>query len=133
MPELVKTLLIACVPAIISGVVSIFVAINQIKTIKEQNKHDLDKLMKQHEIDIENLKEKHSLEMEAKDKDHQHQLELLQKDYDNKMLLLQKEIENAQTVESIKGLFGMMNSTLQSPGGQKLISDTLKKNQNRKQ
>ncbi len=131
MSEFMNTLLIACIPSVITGIGSLIVAISQIKTIKEQSKHDLDKLMKQHEIDIDNLKEKHSLEMNAKDKDHQHQLELIQKEHENKMVLLQKEIENAQTVEGIKGLFGMLNSTLQTPGGQEFLSDTLKKNKNR--
>ena len=71
--EFIKTLLIACIPAIstavITGFVTYFVARKnataQINVVKEQNKHDLEKLMKQHEIDIENLKEAHRLEMES--------------------------------------------------------------------
>ena len=60
--DFIKTLLISCIPAIITGAVTYLVAyknsIAQIKVVEEQNKHDLDKLMEQHKIDIDSLKKK---------------------------------------------------------------------------
>ena len=57
MVEFLKTLAIACIPAIITGIVTYIVArknaASQISIIKEQNKHDLEKLMEQHKVDIE--------------------------------------------------------------------------------
>jgi len=56
-------LLIAIVPAFITGIGSLFVALkkckSEIKTLEVNNRHEIEKLMKQHEIDIENLKEKY--------------------------------------------------------------------------
>ena len=46
--------------------------------MKEQNKHDLDKLMEQHKVDIDSLKEKYRLESEEKDKDHSRKLEIME-------------------------------------------------------
>lgn len=70
MVEFLKTLAIACIPAIITGIVTYIVArknaASQISIIKEQNKHDLEKLMEQHKVDIEHLKEAHRLDMKAK-------------------------------------------------------------------
>ena len=55
MVEFLKTLAIACIPAIITGIVTYIVArknaASQISIIKEQNKHDLEKLMEQHKVD----------------------------------------------------------------------------------
>lgn len=49
MVEFLKTLAIACIPAIITGIVTYIVArknaASQISIIKEQNKHDLEKLI----------------------------------------------------------------------------------------
>ena len=63
-------LLIAIVPALITGVGSLIIAIkkckNEINTLETNNKHEIEKLMKQHKIDIEALNEKH-LERIAKD------------------------------------------------------------------
>lgn len=132
MQEFFQTLLIACIPAVISGMATIAVSCSQYKSLKVQNKHDIERLIKQHEVDIDNLKEKHLLEMETKDKEHRHQLEFQQKEFENKMLLLQKEIDNAQTIEGLKGVFGMLNSTLQSPEGQKLLSESIRKSKGKK-
>ena len=59
MNEFIQTLLISCIPAIVTGVVTYLVAHKnasaQIKVVKEQNKHDLEKLMEQHKIDIDSL------------------------------------------------------------------------------
>ena len=50
MVEFIKTLLIACIPSVIAGVGTYLVAkknaSSQIKIVKEQNRHDLDKLIK---------------------------------------------------------------------------------------
>lgn len=85
MEEFWQTLLIACIPSILTGIVAYLVAhknaSSQIKVLKEQNKHDLEKLMEQHKVDIEALKEKYRLESEEKDREHTRKLELIQKEY----------------------------------------------------
>ena len=87
MNEILKTLLIASVPAIISGIVSYLVAHKnasaQIKVVKEQNKHDLEKLMEQHRIDIDSLNKKHQQELEKMELEHKHKLELIEKENEN--------------------------------------------------
>ena len=72
-------LLIAIVPALITGVGSLIIAIkkckNEINTLETNNKHEIEKLMKQHKIDIEALNEKHRLDIETKEKEHQLKIE----------------------------------------------------------
>lgn len=57
MVEFIKTLLIACIPSVIAGVGTYLVAkknaSSQIKIVKEQNRHDLDKLMENYSDDIQ--------------------------------------------------------------------------------
>lgn len=81
--DFIKTLLISCIPAIITGAVTYLVAyknsIAQIKVVEEQNKHDLDKLMEQHKIDIDSLNKKHQQELEKWEVEHKHKLELVEK------------------------------------------------------
>lgn len=135
MDEFLKTLLIACIPSIITGVVTYFVshknASSQIKIVKEQNKHDLDKLMEQHKIDIDNLKEAHKLEMETKEQDHKNKLELQQREFENSLLKQQKDGENAMAAETLKGVFGMfgnaLNTAMDTPEGKQLLNDSIKK------
>ena len=61
MEEILNTLLVSCVPAIITGIISYLTANKKAKaeiaTLQESNKHEIEKLMKQHEVDIESLKE----------------------------------------------------------------------------
>ena len=68
-------MLIAIVPALITGAGSLIIALkkckNEINTLETNNKHEIEKLMKQHEIDLEALKENHRLDMETKEKEHQ--------------------------------------------------------------
>ena len=140
MDEFWKTLLIACIPSLLTGLITYFVAHKnasaQIKVVKEQNKHDLDKLMEQHKIDIENLKEAHKLEMESKEQDHKNRLELQQKEFENGLLKQQKEEENAMAAEALKGVFGMfgsaLNTAMDTPEGKQLINDSIKKSRESK-
>ncbi len=87
MSEFVKTLLIACIPAIITGIVSYLVAnknaVAQIKVVKEQNKHDLEKLMEQHKVDIDSLEKQHQQEIEKMELEHKHKLELMAAESEN--------------------------------------------------
>ena len=77
--NLCTQLLIAIVPALITGVGSLIIdhkkCKNEINTLETNNKHEIEKLMKQHEIDIEALKEKHKLDMETKGKEHKLKIE----------------------------------------------------------
>lgn len=72
MEEFFQTLLIAVVPACVTGVISYLAsrsnAKNQIKAITEQNKADIEKLIEQHKVDLESLQEKHRMELEVKEK-----------------------------------------------------------------
>lgn len=131
MDEHLVTLLIACIPSLITGVVTYFVALKkasyQIRIAKDQNRHDLDKLMEQHKIDIENLKEAHRLEMETKEQDHRNKLELQQKEFENSLLKQQKDGENAMAAETIKGFFGMLGNALDTAEGKELLNDSIKR------
>jgi CHASE3 domain sensor protein len=87
--DFIKTLLISCIPAIITGAVTYLVAYKnataQIKVIEEQNKHDLDKLMEQHKVDIDSLNKKHQQELEKMEVEHKHKLELIAKENENNL------------------------------------------------
>ena len=52
--ETFETLLIACIPAIISGIISFFLAKSQAKSetkkLQLANQHEIEKLMEQHKI-----------------------------------------------------------------------------------
>ena len=139
--EFLKTLLIACIPAFITGVISYLVAhknaSSQIKVLKEQNEHDLEKLMKQHEIDIENLKETHKLEMERLEQEHKNKLELQKIDFENKLLQQEKEGQNTVATEAVKGIFGMFGSVMDvamnTPEAKQMLSDSIKNSQKDKE
>lgn len=139
MVEFLKTLAIACIPAIITGIVTYIVArknaASQISMIKEQNKHDLEKLMEQHKVDIEHLKEAHRLDMEAKEQDHKHKLELQQKEFENSLLKQQKDGENAMATEAFKGVLGLFGSAvttaMDTPEAKQLLSDSIKQSFNK--
>lgn len=66
MQEIANTLLVSCIPAVITGIITYMTASRKTKAdidkLQESNKHDIEKLMKQHEVDIESLKEKQQLE-----------------------------------------------------------------------
>lgn len=122
--EILKTLLIACVPAVISGIVSFILAKSQSKSetqkLKLANEHEIEKLMEQHKIDIDAIREQHRLEMESKEKDHQHKLEIMQKDHENAIILKESELENAAKYNAVgsimTGLFnGMLGGAFNSP------------------
>ena len=139
MVEFLKTLAIACIPAIITGIVTYIVArknaASQISIIKEQNKHDLEKLMEQHKVDIEHLKEAHRLDMEAKEQDHKNKLELQQKEFENSLPKQQKDGENAMATETIKGVLGLVGSAvttaMDTPEAKQLLSDSIKQSFNK--
>ena len=129
--EFIKTLLISCIPAIITGIVTYLVAHKnataQIKVIKEQNNHDLEKLMEQHRIDIDSLKEKYRLEAEEKDREHIRKLELMQKEYELKLKQQESEAENTAKYGAVKDIFsglmgGMVSSAINTPEVQQQMS-----------
>ena len=141
MIEFVQTLLVACIPAAITGVIAYAVAhknaSSQIKVVKEQNKHDLERLMEQHKVDIDHLKEAHKLEMESKEQDHKNKLELLQKEFENSLLKQQKDSENTLTAEAVKGVLGMfgsaINTAIDTPEARQLLSESIKKSREKSQ
>lgn len=115
MDEFTQTLLIAVIPACITGVISYFASRNtsktQVKTIIEQNKADIQKLIEQHKVDIDALKEKHKLDIELKEKEHLNQLEIIKLQHDND---LKKEEESAKyqmAANAIGGMFGSIFSS----------------------
>ncbi len=129
--ETFKTLLIACIPAIISGVISFILAKSQSKSeiqkLKLANEHEIDKLMEQHKVDIDAIREQHRLEMEAKEKDHQHKLEIMQKDHENAIIRKESELENTAKYNAagniMTGLFnGMLGGAFNSPEVQSEIT-----------
>ena len=89
MDEFLKTLLIACIPSLITGLVTYFVAHKnasaQISVVKEQNKHDLERLMEQHKIDIDSLGKQHQQELEKMELEHKYKMELISKESENNL------------------------------------------------
>ena len=129
--ETLKTLLIACVPAVISGIISFILAKSQSKAevqkLKLENEHEIDKLIEQHKIDIDAIREQHRLEMESKEKDHIHKLEIMQKDHENAIIRKESELENAAKYNAagsiMTGLFnGMLGGAFNSPEVQSEIT-----------
>ena len=128
--EFLKTLLIACIPAIITGFVSYFVARKnasaQIKVVEKQNKHDL---------------EAHKLEMEKLEQEHKNKIELQKIEYESKLLQQEKEGQNAMATEAVKGIFGMfgsamnaaMDAAMNTPEGQQMLNDSIKNSQKNKE
>lgn len=89
MNEFVQTLLISCIPALVTGIVTYLVAYKnataQIKVVKEQNKHDIEKLMEQHKINIDSLGKQHQQEIEKMELEHKHKLELIAQENENNL------------------------------------------------
>ncbi len=122
MSDFLQTLLIACIPAVITGIISYLVAHKnasaQIKVVKEQNKHDLDKLMEQHKVDIDSLNKKHQQELEKMEIEHNHKLELIEKENENKL---------SQNLFS-----GMMSEVMKMPEIKSEIAKGIKQSSNKK-
>ena len=108
MKDFIDTLLIAIIPALITAVGAYFVAVKNfkasIKTIEENNQHEINRLMEQHKLDINSLKEKHKLEMESKEKDHAFKLEIMQKEHENELIKNSKSSENGVMFGALGGL-----------------------------
>lgn len=122
--EILETLLIACVPAIISGAISFVLAKSQAKSENEKirlsNQHEINRLMEQHKVDIDAIREQHRLEMQSKDKEHLYKLEIMQKNHDNELVRQEKEQENTAKYNAMgsvmTGLFnGMLGRMMTSP------------------
>lgn len=112
MQEIINTLLVSCIPAVITGIITFMTANKQAKSeitaLQESNKHDIDKLMKQHEVDIESLKEKHQLEIEKSEQDHQHKIEIMQLEHKNALESNEKQQSNA-------AMFSVMSDVIANP------------------
>lgn len=131
MVELVRTLVIACVPAALSGLISFILAKSQAKSemkkLQVENQHDIKKLMEQHKVDVDAIREQHRLEMEAKEKDHQHKLEIIQQEHENELIRKERELENTTKYNAVgsilTGLFnGMVGGAINSPEVQDVIT-----------
>lgn len=122
MNEFVQTLLISCIPAIVTGVVTYLVAHKnasaQIRVVKEQNKHDLEKLMEQHKIDIDSLGKQHQQELEKMELEHKHKLELISKENENSLS------QNLMT--------GLVGEIMKMPEAKAEIAKGIRKSSNKK-
>lgn len=80
-------LLIAIIPALITGVGSLIIALkkckNEINTLETNNKN---------EIDINALKQKHKLDMESKEKEHKLKIEKIKVQHEQEILKREKII-----------------------------------------
>lgn len=116
----IMTLLVACVPALISGVVSWAIARNNTKSkieeLRQSNKNEIDRLVKQHEVDIEALELKHKHEIEVLELEHSNALEATKAAQDNEMM-------NNILSGALGGLFTNIIGTSEM---EKAISDAVK-------
>lgn len=112
MQEIINTLFVSFIPAVLTSVISYLVASKKAKTeiqsLKESNKHEIEKLMKQHEVDIESLKEKYQLESEKSEQEHKHKIEIMEIEHRNALESNEKEQTNA-------AMFGVMSDVLTDP------------------
>ena len=139
MSEFLQTFLIAIIPSTITALLSFLASWKtsntQIKTIKEQNKADIQKLIQQNKVDIESLKEKHLLEMELKDKEHDHQIELIKLQHENEIKKDEESMKNQFAANAVSSLFGAIFSQESSVSGtineaiRKGLEDSLNKKQ----
>lgn len=118
--EIFETLLIACVPAIISGIISYILAKSQTKSENEKlrlsNQHEIDRLMEQHKVDIDSIREQHRLEMESKEQEHQYKLEIMQKEHDNELIRQENTAKYNAMGNVVTGLVnGMFGGIMNSP------------------
>lgn len=114
MSEFIQTLLIAVIPACMTGIISYLASRNnsktQIKAIIEQNKADIEKLVRQHKVDIEALKEKHKLELELKENEHLHQIEIIKLEHENSLKKDEENAKNQLAANALGGIFGSILS-----------------------
>ena len=99
--EILNTLLVSCVPAIITGIISYLIA-------NKKAKAEIATLMKQHEVDIESLKEKHQLETEKCEQEHKHKIEIMQIEHKNALESNEKQQSNA-------AMFSVMTDIIKEP------------------
>jgi len=129
MNEFWQTFLIAIIPSTITALLSFFASWKtsntQIKTIKEQNKADIEKLIQQNKVDIESLKEKHVLEMELKDKEHDHQIELIKLQHENEIKKDEENVKNQFAANAFGSLMGTIFSQESPVSG--TINEAIKK------
>lgn len=129
MNEFWQTFLIAIIPSAITALLSFLASWKtsnmQIKTIKEQNKADIDKLIQQNKVDIESLKEKHILEMELKDKEHDHQIELIKLQHENEIKKDEENMKNQFATNAVESLFSAIFSQESPVSG--TINEVIKK------
>lgn len=123
MSEFWQTFLIATIPSAITALLSFWASWKasntQIKTIKEQNRADIEKLIQQNKVDIESLKEKHLLEMELKDKEHEHQVELIKLQHENEIKKDEVNLKNQFAANALGEIFNGLFSQ-DSPVSNKL-------------
>lgn len=112
MQEILNTLLVSCIPAVVTGIVTYLTASKnakaEISSLQESNKHEIEKLMRQHEIDIESLKEKHRLETEKSEQEHRHKVEIMEIDHKNALESKEKEQSNS-------AMYGIMADVMKDP------------------
>lgn len=120
--DFIKTLSISCIPAIITGAVTYLVAYKnataQINVVKEQNKHDLEKLMEQHKIDIDSLGKQHQQELEKMELEHKHKLELIAKENENNL--------------SLNLMAGFVGEIMKMPEAKAVIAKSIRQSSNKK-
>lgn len=92
MPEGIKEYLpyiVSVLVAVISGLASYCAAARKckddMKVLKENNTHEINRLMEQHRLDIDSLERQYKMEIEKMELEHKHQLELRSKDAESAM------------------------------------------------
>lgn len=108
----IVSVLVAVITGFISYITSRVKAKTDIRTLQEQNKHELERLMHQHALDIESLEKQHKFEIDRLELEHKHNMEYKQKEQESSILN------------------GVLQSTfsevLRTPDAHKLISEAIK-------
>ena len=131
--KILETLLIACVPATISGIISFVLAKSQAKSenskLQLSNQHEIERLMEQHKVNTDAIREQYRLEMDSK-KEHQYKLEIMLNEHENELIRQEKEQENTAKYNAMgnamTGLFnGLFSGAMNSPEVQSEISQKI--------
>lgn len=108
MSDILQTLLLSCLPALVTGIFAYFTATKnanlKIRELQKQNEHEINKLMEQHKVDIDALKEKHTLEMENKGAEHRHKIEIIELEHKNELVRKEQELEATAKYGAMGGL-----------------------------
>lgn len=130
MNEVISTLFIATIPAVLTAIISGLFAYIKIrneskikfKQLEEETKNEIQKIQKSHENLLEQMKEQHKQDIEMNDKKHLQNIELMQKQVSSEIDKIKAEYQGNQSIEIMKMLMNGLSSDNNENSLLKMIS-----------